>query len=122
MESVEEAGWRYDVIPAQVRPLDALEEPPLDGRTTSFFVTERPCTDFVRDSRKPLEALLIGWWALLAHNPPRRFHAVGLGGLRIARISPRVFQHSSDGGLVVHDQDTLTYGFVSLVREWPSGG
>jgi len=65
IENVDEARWRYDVIPARVRPLDSLERLPLgNGRTTSFYETQGSRKGFVKGSRKPLEMLFMGWMAL----------------------------------------------------------
>ena len=65
IENVDEAAWRYDVIPARVRPLDSLERLPLgNGRVTSFYETDGSRKGFVKGSRKPLEMLFMGWMAL----------------------------------------------------------
>ena len=64
IQSIAEAGWRYDVVPARIRPLDSLERLPLDGGVTSFYETEGPRTGYVKGSRKPLEMLFMGWMAL----------------------------------------------------------
>jgi hypothetical protein len=64
VQSVREAEWRYDVEPACLEPMEALDRLPLDGTTTSFFETEGKLRGYVKGSRKPLEALFMGWLAL----------------------------------------------------------
>jgi hypothetical protein len=61
---VEEAGWRFDVQEADLRPMSALDELPLDGGSTSFFHMEGRRRGYVKGCSKPLERLLISWWAL----------------------------------------------------------
>lgn len=51
-------------IAAQLRPMQALHELPFNDRTLSFFETEGPRKGYVRDSHKPYERWLMGWWAL----------------------------------------------------------
>ena len=64
MERADEAAWRYAVAPLRLEPMAALDRLPLDGGTTSFFVEDGPRKGFVKDSHKPLERFLIGWWTL----------------------------------------------------------
>ena len=64
VESVKEAAWRYGVVPARLQPMDALDAVPVDGGTTSYFVTSGPKRGLVKDAARPLEFLLISWWAM----------------------------------------------------------
>jgi hypothetical protein len=65
IENVDEAAWRYAVVPTPIEPLDSLEHLPLgDGLTTSFYEADGPRKGFVKGSRKPLEMLFVGWLAL----------------------------------------------------------
>lgn len=59
-----EAVWRYDVVPATVEPMEALDRLPVNGGTTSFFETGGRRKGFVKGAGKPLERLMISWWAL----------------------------------------------------------
>ncbi|MFO8008097.1 MAG: hypothetical protein R6V05_10210 [Candidatus Brocadiia bacterium] len=61
---LQEAQWRYRVVPAELAPIESLDALPTDGGTTSFFETSGPRKGFVKGSSKPLERLLISWWAL----------------------------------------------------------
>lgn len=63
LQSAGEAPWRYDVLPARLAPMDALDRLPVDGSTTSFFHTEGRRKGYVKGSVKPLEMLLMGAWA-----------------------------------------------------------
>jgi hypothetical protein len=64
VQNIAESDWRYDAVPTGIMPLDSLERLPLDGGVTSFYETKGPRRGFVKDSRKPLEMLLMGWLAL----------------------------------------------------------
>ena len=64
VQDVGEAAWRYQVVPAVLRPMGALRALPVDGDTTSFFYDQGRRRGYVRGARKPLEMLLMGWWAL----------------------------------------------------------
>jgi len=56
---------RSRAVQARLAPVDALSNLPLGtGETASFFVTEGPRKDYVVDSEKVWERLLISWWAL----------------------------------------------------------
>jgi len=63
VEDVKEAAWRYEVIPTRLQPMEALEALPLNGGTTSFFETAGAKKGLVKGSSKPLEFLLMSWWA-----------------------------------------------------------
>lgn len=55
----------YSRLPAQMRPLAALERLQLaDGTTTSFYQESGPRRGYVKGSHKIWERLLMGWWAL----------------------------------------------------------
>jgi hypothetical protein len=64
VEDVRETSWRYDPVAAALAPVGALDALPVDGRTTSFFETEGGRRGYVKGSHKPLERLLMSWWAL----------------------------------------------------------
>ncbi len=49
---------------ADLAPIAALDALPADGQTTSFFETSGARKGYVKGSSKPLERLLISWWAL----------------------------------------------------------
>ncbi len=52
-------------IQLKTQPFSALDNLPRDsGATTSFFETTGPRQGYVKDSYKPYEKLLMGWWAL----------------------------------------------------------
>lgn len=48
----------------ELRPMAELTALPLNGATTSFFEEEGNRRGYVKNSHKPLERLLMGWWAL----------------------------------------------------------
>lgn len=50
-------------LPIHLAPLGNLHRLPHAGGEYSFFETEGPRTGYVRNNRKLLERLLIGWWA-----------------------------------------------------------
>ncbi|GAB4342945.1 MAG: hypothetical protein Kow0089_18410 [Desulfobulbaceae bacterium] len=56
----------YPTEPIFLQPLSSLEHLPLAGSTTttSFYETEGFRAGYVKDSHKPLELLLMSWWAL----------------------------------------------------------
>jgi hypothetical protein len=64
LQNVEEAGWRYKAVEARIEPREALDELPLDSGTTSFFFEQGAERGLVKGSEKPLEFLLMSWWAL----------------------------------------------------------
>ncbi len=49
---------------ALLLPMQALHELSFNGQTLSFFETEGPRKGYVRDSHKPYERWLMGWWTL----------------------------------------------------------
>jgi hypothetical protein len=51
-------------VQAGVAPLSALYRLPFGETTVSFFETDGPRDGYVKNNSKPLERLLIGWWAL----------------------------------------------------------
>lgn len=65
VEDVREAAWRYEpAAAAALAPIGALDALPLGGCATSFFETEGGRRGYVKGSHKPLERLLMSWWAL----------------------------------------------------------
>lgn len=50
--------------PVDLAPMSALEQIPLNGSHISFFEKEGWRKGHVKGSHKPLERLLMGWWAL----------------------------------------------------------
>lgn len=64
VEDVREAEWRYATVPLLLEPVEALDSLPAGDGTVSFFETEGARRGYVRNSHKPLERLLISWWAL----------------------------------------------------------
>lgn len=58
------AGGAYNVIAASIEPVEMLKKLPLDAHTTtSFYETEGWRKGYVKGSVKPLEVLLMSWWA-----------------------------------------------------------
>ena len=58
------AGEQYPRKTITVQPMDSLSRlPVLPGKVMSFFETEGARKDYVRDSQKIWERLLISWWA-----------------------------------------------------------
>jgi hypothetical protein len=55
---------RFDLQPAALQPMEALQALPLDGAATSFYYTEGGRKGYVKDSRKPFEMFFMGWWAV----------------------------------------------------------
>lgn len=53
--------------PPSLLPLEALERVPLDAGTTSFYREAGARRGLVKGSFKPLELLLMSWWALDLH-------------------------------------------------------
>ncbi len=62
--NVDEVDWRYQVMRADVQPMAALQRLQVNGSTTSFFYESGRRKGYVKGSRKPLEMLTMGWWAL----------------------------------------------------------
>jgi len=55
---------KFDRVDAATRPLAALEALSMtDGRTTSFYETSGYRKDYVKESHKPWERILMSWWA-----------------------------------------------------------
>jgi len=60
----------YRILEMKMLSMNDLERLPLidtgmgTGTTTSFFETSGPRKDYVKGSHKPLERLLMSWWAL----------------------------------------------------------
>lgn len=53
------------VLPLEIAPMEALYEIPVrGGGTTSFFESDGLRAGYVKGSYKPLETLLVSWWAL----------------------------------------------------------
>lgn len=50
--------------PAELAPMAALEQIPLNGGTVTFFEKTGRRKGYVKESGKPLERLFMGWWAL----------------------------------------------------------
>lgn len=50
--------------PVDLAPMAALDQIPLNGGYISFFEKEGRRKGHVKESHKPLERLLMGWWAL----------------------------------------------------------
>jgi len=48
----------------ELAPMSALNQLPLNGGVVSFFEKEGWRKGHVKESRKPLEQLIMGWWAL----------------------------------------------------------
>ena len=52
-------------VQAELQPMDALDRLALgDGTTTSFYETSGGRKGYVKESYKPRERILMGWWAL----------------------------------------------------------
>ena len=64
IQNAGEAAWRYEVVPAEVAPTEALQALPLGAVTTSFFHESGLRRGYVKGSGKFLETLLMGWWAM----------------------------------------------------------
>jgi hypothetical protein len=64
MAVVAEAEIReaYDGLPAESRPIAALDALPLGESTTSFFHESGRKRGLVKGAWKPLETLMFGWW------------------------------------------------------------
>lgn len=54
---------RYRAVEMQVLPLAQLRRLPVAQGTVSFFEEEGPRQGYVKGSHKPLERLLMSWWA-----------------------------------------------------------
>jgi len=67
LESRDETAERYTVMPTSILPLDALEAVPYGARAVSFFEIGGPRKGYVKGAFKPLERLLMSWWALDLH-------------------------------------------------------
>lgn len=64
IESISSVFTVYDTTFYELAPIEALENLPVEGEmTTSFFETSGPRKGYVKKSRKPLERLLMSWWA-----------------------------------------------------------
>ncbi len=59
----DELTARYEQVHADLAPLQSLNRLPFEDTTVSFFETEGPRAGYVKNNTKPLERLLIGWWA-----------------------------------------------------------
>ncbi len=54
----------YDIFDAQLKTMEELEAVPVsEGQRTSFFETSGSRKGYVKGSHKPLERLLMSWWA-----------------------------------------------------------
>lgn len=61
-------GDTYNIIPIPIEPMVSLKKLPLDSRTaTSFYETHGFRKGYVKGAVKPLEVLLMSWWALDPH-------------------------------------------------------
>lgn len=69
VEKAEEIGWRYAAIPTELKPMESLEELPVEGGegTASFFNDSGVGRGLVRNNAKPLELLLMSWWFMDFH-------------------------------------------------------
>ena len=52
------------IVKLPLQPMSELEHLKYSGGELSFFETQWPRKGYVRNSLKPLEALLMGWWTL----------------------------------------------------------
>ena len=56
----------YPALGMPLKPLKMLEGLALpDGGSTSFYETEGSRKDYVKNSQKPWERLLMSWWAFV---------------------------------------------------------
>ncbi|NTV15755.1 MAG: hypothetical protein HGA96_17805 [Desulfobulbaceae bacterium] len=62
-EEPPEANNAAPTMPAELVPMSALDQIPFQGGTVSFFEKEGRRKGYVRESSKPLERLLMSWWA-----------------------------------------------------------
>lgn len=67
IENVNEAAWRYDVLPAEIKPMESLKALPLNGSTTSFYHEKGSLKGYVKGAHKPLEMLFVSPWAMDAY-------------------------------------------------------
>jgi len=64
VQDVGEAAWRYEIVPAELQPMESLKTLRANGGTTSFFHSSGRRKGYVKGSSKPLEMLLMSWMAL----------------------------------------------------------
>ena len=63
-ELIQDIKEKYQTLPAHIIPMERLKSLGQNESTTSFFETTGPRKGYVKGSYKPIERILMSWWAM----------------------------------------------------------